>query len=183
MGQQSVSGECLMIAFYCSRRSRSSKLSFCSPQGTRAAAVGIHSALCFYTREEVGQAHSHRNVFTGGWALSAHHNIVVLPFCAGERGACESRQTGRHLCRVWRWSNSLFGMIQQWPYVCEWMCMRVNCYRQNRPPLGPQIRCLSSCTPHVLNSHTKPTSKSFWKKCFGARLNIRGVLLSYYRPH
>lgn len=90
VGQQSVLEERLMVAFYCSRRSRSSKLSFCSPQGARAAAVRIHSALCSYMGEELGQAHSHRNVFTGGLALSGHHNIVVLPFCASERGACET---------------------------------------------------------------------------------------------
>ena len=49
VGQQSVPGERLMMEFYCSRRSRSSKLFFCSLQGTQAAAVRIHSALCFYT--------------------------------------------------------------------------------------------------------------------------------------
>lgn len=46
--------------------------------GRRAAAVGIHSALCFYTRGEVGQAHSHWNVFTGG-----RHSVdaIILLLC------------------------------------------------------------------------------------------------------
>lgn len=79
VGKQPVSGVCLMMAFYCSRRSRSSKLSFCSPQGTWAAAVSIHSALCFSTREEVGQAYSHRNVFSGRGELSV--DTIILLFC------------------------------------------------------------------------------------------------------
>lgn len=99
-GQPSVSGECLMIVFYCSRRSRSSKLSFCSPQGARAAAVGIHSALCFYTRGEVGQAHSPRNVFTGGRHSVDTIILLFCPFVPKKRGACESSQMGRHLSPV-----------------------------------------------------------------------------------
>lgn len=136
VGQQPVSGECLMMPFYCFRRSRSSKLSFCSPQGTRAAAVRIHSALCLCAREEVGQASSHGTVFTGGWALGGHHNIVVLPFCAEERGACEYCRSGRHHSRVRRWSNGLFGMIQQYVHACQWMWMCANCFKQNTVPLG-----------------------------------------------
>lgn len=77
-GQWRVSGKCLMMAFYCSRRSRSSKLSFCSPRGSRSAAVRIHSALCFYKREEPGQAHSHRNVFTTGRHSA---DTIILLFC------------------------------------------------------------------------------------------------------
>ena len=84
-----------MMAFYCSRRSSSSKLSFCSPRGVRPAAVGEHLALCFYTREEVGQNHSQRNVFTGG-----RHTVdtIILLLCfflflffvVGDWGVCES---------------------------------------------------------------------------------------------
>lgn len=126
VGQQPVSGECLMMPFYCFRRSRSSKLSFCSPQGTRAAAVRIHSALCLCTREEVGQASSHRTVFTGGWALGGHHNIVVLPFCAEERGACEYCHSGRHRSRLdadqiafLAWFSSMC------MHVSECVCVRI----------------------------------------------------------
>lgn len=98
-------------------------LSFCS-QGTQAAAVRICSALCFYMREEVGQAHSHRNVFTGGdQALSGHHNIVVLPLCAEEREACDS--VGWDVIDAESDTNQKDFLIQQY----------VNCYKPNRTPL------------------------------------------------
>ena len=135
-GQPSVWRECLMIAFYCSRRSRSSKLSFCSPQGARAAAVGVHSALCFYTRGEVGQAHSHRNVFTGGRHSG---DTIILLFCpfvlqSGERVNPFGWDVSS--ARVWRWSNSRFGMIQHYLCACERTRTCVNCHGQNRPPVG-----------------------------------------------
>lgn len=66
VGQPSVWGARLMIAFYCSRRSRSSKLSFCSPQGA-GQQLSERAWLCvFYTRGEVGRARSSWSGFTGG---------------------------------------------------------------------------------------------------------------------
>lgn len=163
-GQPSVWGECLMIVFYCSRRSRSSKLSFCSPQGARAAAVRIHSALCFYTRGEVGQARSLQNVFTGGRHSVDAIILLFCPFVPGKQGACESSQIGRHLSPVWRWSNSSLAWFSKDRHLCvcalflspslcvcvcagACVCMRVNRQRKNRPPLRLKIKCLFACSP------------------------------------
>lgn len=134
-----------MIVFYCSRRSRSSKLSFCSPQGARAAAVGIHSALCFYTRGEVGQAHSPRNVFTGG---RRSVDTIILLFCpfvlaSGERVnplRWDVTSRGFDADHIALWHDSARSLC-----VCE--CMRVNCRRKSRPPLGLKIKCLLACAP------------------------------------
>lgn len=84
-----------MIAFYCSRRSRSSKLSFCSPQGTRAAAVRVRSNLCFFIREERQGGPTPAEMVDWGQALGGHLNIVVRPFCAAD--TCESSRTEHRL--------------------------------------------------------------------------------------
>lgn len=134
-GQPSVWGECLMIAFYCSRRSRSSKLSFCSLRGTRAAAVRIHSALCFYTRGEVGQAHSHWNVFTGG-----RHSVdtIILLFCPFVLESVERVNS-------FGWDVTSLGFDADQIAFLAWfsiigMCVnervRVWIGFKNRPPLG-----------------------------------------------
>lgn len=39
--------------------------------------------------------------FYWGWAFSGCHNIVALPFCAAEQGACESFHLGCHCSQVW----------------------------------------------------------------------------------
>lgn len=99
-GQPSVWGARLMTAFYCSRRSRSSKLSFCSPQGARAAAVRARPALCFfYTRGEAGRAHCAWNGFTRGRRLADTFKLLLGPFVSAEWGACECLRTEQALSR------------------------------------------------------------------------------------
>lgn len=74
-----------MIAFYCSRRSRSSKLSFCSPQGARAAAVRACSALCVLYERRGRSGPLRLKCFYWGQALGGRLNIAVGPFCAAVR--------------------------------------------------------------------------------------------------
>lgn len=81
-----------MIAFYCSRRSRSSKLSFCSLQGARAAAVRTRSVFLYQRRGRSGPLWL--KWFYWGQALGGPLKIVARPFCAAERVNPPERDVG-----------------------------------------------------------------------------------------
>lgn len=88
-----------MITFYCSRRSRSSKLSFCSPQGAGQQLSEL--GFVFFLYERRGRSGPLQlKWFYWGQALGGHLNIVVWLFCAAERGACESFRMGYQLFGV-----------------------------------------------------------------------------------
>lgn len=85
-----------MTVFYCSRRSRSSKLSSCSPQGARAAAAAVRtrSALCFLYQRSGRSGPLWLKWFYWGQALGGRLKIAIRPFCAAERVNPPERDVG-----------------------------------------------------------------------------------------